>query len=106
MEIPGDAAWDRIAQVYAGALQPAFQDLWVSSARIIQEHMLRAWIDASQACFNALVENAVRIQRRAVSDLVDANQKAGAIFAQDLTDATLKNAKEFTDAVFKSSTVH
>lgn len=116
-EYPGNVSWDRIAQVYAGALQPAYQELWVSSARIIQEHALRAWIDASQACFNALVENAARIGQRAWGDLAAANQRAGEVFAKDVVDATINsvrevseaainNVKDITDATFKNTTVH
>lgn len=36
MDIPGDIRWDKISQVYTSALQPAYQELWLSSARIIQ----------------------------------------------------------------------
>jgi hypothetical protein len=117
LQFPAEINWDKIAQVYAGALQPAYQELWLSSARIIQEHALRAWIDASQACFNALVENAARIQQRALADLAAANQKAAAVYAREVVDATvhnvravseaaIDNARDLADAAVRSPTVH
>lgn len=91
IDFPGDATWTKISQVYQNALQPAYQELFVSSARIIQEHALRGWMDTSQACFNALLQNAAQIQQRAAGDLLAANQKAATIFAKDATDAVISN---------------
>lgn len=116
-EYPGNTSWDKIGQVYASALQPAYQELWISSARIIQEHAMRAWIDASQACFTALIENAVRIQQRAASDLAAANTQAATVFAKEVVDATIDNVrkasetvidnvKDISDAAVRNTTVH
>lgn len=89
LDIPGDATWNKIAQVYGGALQPAYQELFTSSVRIIQEHAVRAWVEGAQSCMTALMHNAARIQQRATADVVNASQKAATIYTRDVSDAVI-----------------
>ena len=73
---PATDLWSRISAVYKQTMQDASQELWISSARIIQEHTARALLEASQACLKALAENASAVQQRAFSQLIRDNQKA------------------------------
>jgi hypothetical protein len=79
--------WDQIFGVYQRAFEHNSHELWTSSARIIQEHATRAWIEASQSCMTALAENAASIQQRAFTDLVGAQQEAAAIATTEMTRA-------------------
>eukprot|EP01034_Spumella_vulgaris_P002118 gene2118-2756_t len=38
--------WEQIFSVYHRAFEHSNHELWTSSARIIQEHAARAWIEA------------------------------------------------------------
>lgn len=69
-------AWSGIANVYRDAMEASAQQLVLSSTRIIQEHTLRAFMDASRACADALAKNAVTVQQQSMERFADANQKA------------------------------
>ena len=71
--------WEQIFSVYHRAFEHSNHELWTSSARIIQEHAARAWIEASQSCMAALAENAAGIQQRTFASLLGAQQQAAAI---------------------------
>lgn len=73
---PGHELWQRLGDIYSQPWQQASQELWTSSARIVQEHAVRAWMEASQSCVKALTDNAAAIQQRAFASAVEANQKA------------------------------
>ena len=73
---PGNEVWQRLGDIYSQPWQQASQELWTSSARIVQEHAVRAWMEASQSCIKALSDNTAAIQQRAFASAVDANQKA------------------------------
>ncbi len=80
-------AWAGIANVYRDAMQSSAQQWITSSAGIIQEHTLRAFINASQACADALARNAMSQQQKSMERLVDANQKAVGLIGQAMTQA-------------------
>lgn len=65
-----------IGNAYAMPFQATAQELWTSSARIVQEHAMRAMVNASQDCMTALAENAAALQQRAVGHMFEANAKA------------------------------
>jgi hypothetical protein len=69
-------AWSGIANLYRDAMESSAQQLLLSSARIIQEHTLRAFMDASRACADALAKNAMEVQQQSMGRFADANQKA------------------------------
>lgn len=69
-------AWSGIADLYRDAMESNAQQLLLSSTRIIQEHTLRAFMDASRACAEALAKNAVTVQQQSMGRFADANQKA------------------------------
>ena len=73
---PGNELWQRLGDTYSQPWQQASQELWTSSARIVQEHAVRAWMEASHSCVKALTDNAAAIQQRAFASAVDANQRA------------------------------
>jgi|GEM_PF-6256043 len=77
--------WSRIGALYQGSYQQAAQDWWTSSARIIQEHTTKAFVDASQSCMQALTENAAALQQKAFTQLIQDNQKAGEIVSEEVT---------------------
>ncbi|MGJ9417225.1 hypothetical protein ACHAC9_05570 [Massilia sp. CMS3.1] len=70
------ATWSNIAGLYRDATQASTQQLLQSSASIIQEHTLRAFISASNSCADALAKNALSVQQQSLGRFVDANQKA------------------------------
>lgn len=79
--------WEQIFSVYRRAFEHSNQELWMSSARIVQEHAARAWIDASQSCMAALAENAAGIQQRAFAQLLGAQQQAATITTTEVAQA-------------------
>lgn len=76
-----------IGSVYADSAKIDPDQLWSSSARIINEHTTRAWLNASQACMAALAQNAASIQRQALDRFGTANQKALEIMTRAFTEA-------------------
>jgi hypothetical protein len=66
----------RISSLYQDAMQASMQQLMLSSANIIQEHTLRAFMEAAQACADALSKNALSVQQQSMARFADANQKA------------------------------
>ena len=87
--IPFFDTWSNVAGLYRNVMQESSQQLLTSSARIIQEHTLRALISASKACADALAKNAVAVQQASLGRFVDANQKAVGVMGQAITQAWL-----------------
>lgn len=87
MSAPWLDAWARIASVYQEAMQASMQQLLLSSASIIQEHTLRAFMAAAQSCADALAQNAVNVQQQAMARFSDANQKAMGMMGEAFADA-------------------
>ena len=79
--------WSNVAGLYRDAMQASTQQWVQSSATIIQEHTLRAFVAASQACANALTKNAMAVQQQSMGRFVEANQKAVGVMGQALTQA-------------------
>ncbi|OWW19941.1 hypothetical protein AYR66_10940 [Noviherbaspirillum denitrificans] len=69
--------------------------LTVSSARIIQEQTIKAWVEAAQACSQALAENAMSSQQKALERIADANQKAFGILAGGPSSVQLQPMNPF-----------
>jgi len=86
MPAPLFDAWTGAANVYRDAMQASAQQWVLSSANIIQEHTLRAIINASQSCADALAKNAMTMQQKSMERLMDANQKAAGMMGQAMTD--------------------
>lgn len=80
-------SWSNVAGLYRDAMQANTQQLLQSSASIIQEHTLRAFIAASKACADALAKNALAVQQQSLERFVDANQKAAGVMGQAFTQA-------------------
>ena len=79
--------WSNVAALYKDAMQASTQQLLQSSASIVQEHTLRAFIAASQSCADALAKNALAVQQQSLGRFVDANQKAVGVMGQAFTQA-------------------
>jgi hypothetical protein len=79
-------AWSGVGNLYRDAMQASAQQWVLSSANIIQEHTLRAVINASQSCADALAKNAMTMQQKSMERLMDANQKAAGMMGQAMTD--------------------
>ena len=92
MAFPGVSApfltrWSNLAGVYGDVRRANTQQLLQSSAAIVQEQMLRAFISATQSCAEALAKNAVSVQQRSMERFADANGKAVGMLGQALTQA-------------------
>lgn len=87
MSAPFLDLWSRIAGVYGEAMRANTQQLVLSSAAVIQEQMLRAFITASQSCADALAKNAMSVQQQSMERFADANGKAVGIMGQAFTQA-------------------
>jgi hypothetical protein len=87
MSAPWLDAWGRIASLYQEAAQASMQQMLLSSANIIQEHTLRAFMAAAQACAEALAQNAMNVQQQSMARFADANQKAMGMMGTAFTDA-------------------
>ena len=87
-------AWSNVAGLYRDAAQASTQQFFLSSARIIQEHTLQAFVAAAQSCTDALAKNAMSVQQQSLGRFLDANQKAmgviGQVFVQAWTGSMLR----------------
>jgi hypothetical protein len=79
--------WWQVAGMYKDALRADSEQLWVSSARIVQEHTMRALVTASQSCAEALAKNAAEVQQKSFARLTETNQKAMEMMGRALVDA-------------------
>lgn len=79
--------FSKIGSVYTESFQADASQLFMSSARIIQEHSMQALMKASQDCLAALTQNAASIQQQSVAHLGSANQKAVEIMAGTIANA-------------------
>jgi hypothetical protein len=77
----------KVGDAYSDSMQTNANELWMSSARIVQEHTTRAMVNATQECIAALAQNAAAIQQRSFARLGTANQKAMEIMAAAFTEA-------------------
>jgi hypothetical protein len=75
----------KIANVYSEAIRQNMESLSVSSAKIIQEQTIKAWTNAAQSCSQALTENAMHSQQKAIERIVEANRKAFGILTWDFS---------------------
>ena len=87
MSAPFPGLWSNIAGVYGEAMRANTQHLLQSSAAIIQEQVLRAFIAASQSCAEALAKNAMAVQQRSMERFAEANGKALGMMGQAFTQA-------------------
>lgn len=83
----------KIANVYAESMRTNTEQLWTSSIRIIQEHTMRAFIQAAQSCMEALTKNAFAVQQQSVTRMAGANQQALEIMRQSFSDAVAAAAQ-------------
>ena len=85
--LPYQDAFLKIANVYADSTRASLEQLWISSAKIVMEETMKAFIAASQSCAEALTRNAVSVQQQSFGRLISANQKAVEIMGQSFADA-------------------
>jgi hypothetical protein len=83
----------KIVSVYTDSMRANTEQLWLSSARIIQEHTIRAFMEASQSCMQALSQNAAAIQQQSFGRFAAANQKAAEIIGLTITNAMFAGLK-------------
>jgi hypothetical protein len=79
--------WSGIAGLYRDAMESSAQQWFTSSATIIQQHTVRAFMDAATACSDALAKNAVSVQQKSMERFADANQKAMNMMGQAFLNA-------------------
>lgn len=79
-----------IARLYQDAMETSSRHFMLSSASIIQEHTIRAFMDASRACAEALAKNALSVQQQSIGRFLTANLKAGEMMGQAFTQAWLQ----------------
>lgn len=68
--------WSGMASLYRDAMQASVQQLVLSSASIVQEQTMRAFMAASNACAEALAKNAMSVQQQSLARFADAHQQA------------------------------
>ncbi|MEN3275025.1 MAG: hypothetical protein V7631_815 [Massilia sp.] len=90
---PVSKAWSDVASLYRDALGANTQQLVLSSARIIQEHTLRAFMSAAQACADALAKNALSVQQDSMARLLDANGKVAGVMGNAFTQAWVQSMR-------------
>lgn len=79
--------WNQVAGLYREAMQASAQQLWLSSANIVQEHTMRAFMAAAQSCAEALAKNAVEVQQQSMARFMDVNQKVAGMLGSAFTEA-------------------
>jgi hypothetical protein len=84
--LPYQDAFFKIANVYADSTRVSMEQLWLTSSKIIMEETMKAFIEASQSCAQALSKNAMSIQQQSFGRLLSANQKAAEIMGQSFVD--------------------
>jgi len=87
VSVPFLKLWSNVAGVYGDAMRANTQQLLLSSAAVIQEQMLRAYITASQSCAEALAKNAMAVQRQSMERVAEANGKVAGMLGQAFTQA-------------------
>ena len=85
--------WSGVAGLYENAMKASMQQWVMSSANIIQEHTLRAFMEASKSCADALAKNAVSMQQKSMERFVDANQKAVGMVGKAFTEAWMGSVR-------------
>lgn len=80
-------SWSGVADLYRDAMEANTRQWVLSSASIIQEHTLRAVMEASRSCADALAKNAVDVQQQSLARFADANQKAMEMMGRSVMDA-------------------
>jgi hypothetical protein len=91
MSAPFFGIWSNVAGLYKDVMRENTQQLLLSSAGIIQEHTLRAFITASQSCAEALAKNAMSVQQQSMERFADANGKAVGMMGRAFTQAWMGN---------------
>lgn len=79
----------KVGKAYADSMQGDGEQLWMSSARIIQEHAMSTLVNATQGCMQALVQNAAASQQRSIARIGSANQKVFEIMSTAFTAAMM-----------------
>ena len=79
----GTDLWSSVARVYSDAVQDSSRELWTSSARIIQEHTTRAWVNTSQACMQDLAKNSADVQQRSALQMATAGHKVAELISNE-----------------------
>lgn len=80
-------AWSGVAGLYENATKESVQQWVMSSTIIIQEHTVRAFMEASKSCAEALAKNTMSMQQKSMERFVDANQKAAGMVGKAFTEA-------------------
>jgi hypothetical protein len=83
----------KVGNLYSDSMQPDASELWLSSARIVQERTTPAIVNATRECISALAQNAADIQQRSFARLGAANQKAFELMTTAFTDAMARSFK-------------
>jgi hypothetical protein len=91
MQAPFFGLWSDVAGLYRDAMRANAQQLLLSSAGIIQQHTLRAFITASQSCADALAKNAMAVQQQSMERFADANGKAAGMLGGAFTQAWMRS---------------
>ncbi|QGZ37948.1 hypothetical protein IP92_03151 [Pseudoduganella flava] len=77
----------RLHNAYATPLQNAFQELWTSTGRIVQQQTAHAAMEAAQRSVVALAQNAAEVQQRTFLQLCGAHQQAFTMMTEAWTTA-------------------
>jgi hypothetical protein len=78
---------NEVGKKYTDALQASFQQTWMSSARIIQEHAAKVMTALTQESMAAMAEIAAQAQQRSYAQLLEANQQVASMFTSAFAQA-------------------
>lgn len=95
-----DNLWRKLGSLYGDVLQRSWQEWLNSSAQIVQQHAVRAFVETSQA----LLENATQLQQKTWGQMIDTNQRAAAIVADGVTRATTEAVGQATAQAVQAAT--
>jgi len=87
MSMPFVGMWSDMTGLYREVIQTNTEHMLLSSARVIQEQMLRAFITAAQSCADALAKNAFSVQQQSMERFAEANGKAVGLMGKAFTQA-------------------
>lgn len=84
---------NEVSKTYADGLQAGFQQTYMSSARIIQEHAAKVMTTFTQESMAAMAEIAAQAQQRSFAQLLEANQQVASKFTSAFAQAMTGDLK-------------
>jgi len=85
ISMPFFGMWSDVTGLYREVVKANTEQLLFTSAKVVQEQMLRAFISTAQSCTDALAKNALSVQQQSMERFAEANGKAVGLMGQAFT---------------------